>query len=67
MAPLALVGLKEVFAVPLRSIKLDTLPKVFIISKQVVSYQTHGGTCYLGGSTPKKSFLADSSKTNHKL
>jgi hypothetical protein len=40
MAPLALGGINEVFAVPLRSTKLDTLPKVFLISKQVVPYQT---------------------------
>jgi hypothetical protein len=66
MTPLAPGGLKEVFVVPLCSTKSDTLSKVFLISKQSVSYQTLGGTCCLGGSTPKNKFLADSSKTNHK-
>jgi hypothetical protein len=67
MAPLAPGGINEVLAVPLRSTKSDTLSKVFLISKQVVPYQTPGGTCYPGGSTSKNRSLADSSKTNHKL
>jgi hypothetical protein len=66
MAPLAPGRLKEVFAIPLYSTKLDTLPKVFLISKQVVPYHTLGGTCCPGWSTPKNRSLADSSKTNHK-
>jgi hypothetical protein len=49
MAPLAPGRLKEVFAVPLRSTKSDTLPKVFLISKQTVPYQTLGDTCCPGG------------------
>jgi hypothetical protein len=49
MAPLAPGGINEVLAVPLRSTKSDTLSKVFLISKQVVPYQTLGGTCYPGG------------------
>jgi hypothetical protein len=40
MAPLAPGGINEVFTVPLRSTKLDTLPEVFLIRKQVVPYQT---------------------------
>jgi hypothetical protein len=39
MAPLAPGRLKDVFTVPLCSTKSDTLPKVFLISKQVVPYQ----------------------------
>jgi hypothetical protein len=49
MAPLAPGGLKEVFTVPLRSTKSDTLPKVFLCSKQVVPYQTFGVTYYPRG------------------
>jgi hypothetical protein len=49
MAPLAPGELKEVFTVSLRSTKSDTLPKVFLISKQAVPYQTLGGTCCPGG------------------
>jgi hypothetical protein len=49
MAPLAPSGLKEVFVVALCSTKLDTLTKVFLISKQVVPYYTLGGTCCPGG------------------
>jgi hypothetical protein len=37
-----------------------------LISKQVISYWTCGGTCWPGGSTPKNRSLADSSRTNHK-
>jgi hypothetical protein len=49
MAPLAPGGINEVFAVPLHSTKSDTLPKVLLISRQVVLYQTLGGTCCHGG------------------
>jgi hypothetical protein len=66
MAPLALDGINEVFAVPLHSTKSDTLPEIFLISKQDVPYQTLGGTHSPGGSTPQNMSLADSSKTNHK-
>jgi hypothetical protein len=45
MAPPVLARFKEVFAVPLLSTKSDILPKVFLISKKVVPYQTLGGTC----------------------
>jgi hypothetical protein len=43
-----------------------TLPTASLISKQVVPYQTCGGTCCPGVSTPKTRSLADSSMTNHK-
>jgi hypothetical protein len=66
MAALAPGKLKEVFVVPLRSTKSNTLAKVFLISKQAVPYQTLGGTCCSRGSTPKNMYLADLSKTNHK-
>jgi hypothetical protein len=35
------------------STEQDTLPIAFLISKQVVPYQTHGGTCCPRVSTPK--------------
>jgi hypothetical protein len=38
MVPLAPGGINDVFTVPLLSTKSDTLPKVFLISKQVVPY-----------------------------
>jgi hypothetical protein len=41
----------------------DTLSIAFLISKQAVPYQTCGGTCCPGGSTPKFHSLADSSPT----
>jgi hypothetical protein len=44
----------------------STLPTSCLISKQVVPYQTHGGTYYLGVPTPKTWSLADLSMTNHK-
>jgi hypothetical protein len=65
MAPLAPGGINEVVVVPLCSTKSDTLPKVFLISKQAVPYQTLGIGCPRG-STPKNRSLADSCKTNHK-
>jgi hypothetical protein len=43
----------------------DTQPIAYLISKQVVPYQTHGGTCCSTGSTPKIRSLADSSMTSH--
>jgi hypothetical protein len=42
-----------------RSSEQDTLPIVFLISKQVAPYQTRGGTCYPRMSTPKIWSLAD--------
>jgi hypothetical protein len=42
-----------------------TQPIAFLISKQVVPYQTCGGTCCPGVSTPKIQSLADSSMTTH--
>jgi hypothetical protein len=42
-----------------------TLPTASLISKQAVPYQTDGGTCYPGVSTPMTWSLADSSMTNH--
>jgi hypothetical protein len=49
------------------SSKQGTLPTATLISKQVIPYRTHGGTCCPRGSTPKNQSLADSSRTNHKL
>jgi hypothetical protein len=43
----------------------DTQPIAYLISKQVVPYQTRDGTCCPGGSTPKIRSLADSSMTSH--
>jgi hypothetical protein len=43
----------------------DTQPIAHLISKQVVSYRTRGGTCCPGGSTPKIWSLANSSMTSH--
>jgi hypothetical protein len=49
---------------PLTS-KQDSQPTASLISKQVVPYRTHGGTCCHGVSTPKTRSLADSSMINH--
>jgi hypothetical protein len=43
----------------------DTQPTSYLISKQAIPYQTRGGTCCRGVSTPKIQSLADSSMTNH--
>jgi hypothetical protein len=43
----------------------DTQPTTYLISKQVVSYWTRGGTCCPGGSTPMIRSLADLSMTSH--
>jgi hypothetical protein len=43
----------------------DSQPTTSIISKQVIPYQTCGGTCCHGVSTPKTWSLVDSSMTNH--
>jgi hypothetical protein len=47
------------------STKQDTLPIVFLISRQAVPYWTCGGTCCPGVSTPKIRSLVDSSITCH--
>jgi hypothetical protein len=47
------------------STERDTQPIVFLISKQAVPYQIHGGTCCPGVSTPKIRSLASSSMTNN--
>jgi hypothetical protein len=43
----------------------DSLPVASLISRQVVPYQTRGGTYCLGVSTPKTQTIVDSSMTNH--
>jgi hypothetical protein len=43
----------------------DSQPTTTLISNQVIPYQTRGGTCYPGMSTPKIRSLGDSSMTNH--
>jgi hypothetical protein len=43
----------------------DTRPITYLVSKQVVPYWTHGGTCCPGASTPKIRSLADPSMTSH--
>jgi hypothetical protein len=47
------------------SIEHDTQPITYLISKQAIPYQTHGGTCCPGVSTTKIQFLADSSMPSH--
>jgi hypothetical protein len=51
-------------AIP-HSTERDTQPIAFPISRQVVPYQTHGGICCPGVSTPKIQSLTDSSTTCH--
>jgi hypothetical protein len=41
------------------------LNKAFLISQQVITYWTHGGTYCPGVSSLKNQSLSDSSKTNH--
>jgi hypothetical protein len=43
----------------------DTLPIVFLISKQAIPFQTCSGTCYPVVSTPKIQFVVHSSTTCH--
>jgi hypothetical protein len=43
----------------------DSQSTTSLISKQAIPYQTCGGTCCPGVSTPKTRSLADSSMTNH--
>jgi hypothetical protein len=47
------------------STEQGTLPIVYLISKQVIPYQTCGGTCCPRMSTPKIRSLEDSSTTCH--
>jgi hypothetical protein len=47
------------------SIEHETQPMAYLINKQVVPYQTHGSTCYLGVCTPRIQSLANSSTTCH--
>jgi hypothetical protein len=47
------------------STEKDTQLIALLISKQAVSYWTHGGTCCPGDSTPKIRSLVDSSTTCH--
>jgi hypothetical protein len=47
------------------STEQDTQPIAFLISKQVIPYQTCGGTCCPWWSTPNIWSLADSSTTCH--
>jgi hypothetical protein len=61
LAPCSLVGI----AIPVPLIQQDKLTRAFLISQQVVSYRTRGGTCCPGVSTPTIRSLADSSMTNH--
>jgi hypothetical protein len=46
------------------TVEQDSQPTASLISKQVIPYQTRGGTCCLRVSTPKTQSLADSSKRN---
>jgi hypothetical protein len=47
------------------SMEHDTQPIAYLISKQVVPYQTQGGTCCPGVSTPKIRSLVDLGMTNN--
>jgi hypothetical protein len=51
-------------AIP-HSTEQDTLPIIFLLSRQAIPYWTRGATCSLGVSTPKIKFLDDSSTTCH--
>jgi hypothetical protein len=49
----------------LHSTEKDTQLTIFLISKQVISYRTRGGTCYPEMSNPKIQSTTDSSITYH--
>jgi hypothetical protein len=66
MAPLAPCEPGWVTTVNSHSSEQGTLPSSSLISKQVITYQTHGNTCCSGVSTTKTQSLANSSMTNHK-
>jgi hypothetical protein len=53
------------FCVFPHSTEQDSQPTTSLISKHDIPYQTCGGTCCLGVSTPKTQSLADLSMTNH--
>jgi hypothetical protein len=65
MAPLASCEPGWVTTPNSHSSEQGTLPTASLISKQVIPYWTHGGTCCPGVSTPMTRSLADSSMTNH--
>jgi hypothetical protein len=52
-------------AIPVPQIQQDKLTRAFLISDQAIPYQTRGGTCCPGVSTPKIWSLADSSTICH--
>jgi hypothetical protein len=60
------VGLSGNHDVPLTILWETLLPKISLISKQVIPYQTCCDIYSSRGYTPKNWFLADSSKANHK-
>jgi hypothetical protein len=60
-APCGLVGI----AIPVPLTQQDKLTRAFLISQQAISYQTCGGTCCPGVSTPTIRSLADLSMTIH--
>jgi hypothetical protein len=64
MAPLAPCGLVGI-AIPVPCFRQDKLTRAFLISQQAVPYQTCGGTCCPGVSTPQIWSLADLSMTSH--
>jgi hypothetical protein len=53
------------FLEPWVTVEEDSQPIASLISKQAVLYQTHGGTCCSGVSTPKARSLVDSCMTIH--
>jgi hypothetical protein len=65
MTPLAPCESGRVTTPNSHSSKQGTLPTASLIIKQVVSYQTRGGTCCHRVSTPMTRSLADSNMTNH--
>jgi hypothetical protein len=64
MAPLASCGLVGI-VIPVPRFRQDILTRTFLISQQVVPYQTRGDTCCSRVSTSKIRSLADSSMTNN--
>jgi hypothetical protein len=62
--PLAPCETRRVTTPISHSSEQGTLSITSLISKQVVPYQTRGGTCCLGVFTPKTQSLADLSMTN---
>jgi hypothetical protein len=65
-APLAPCEPRWVITPVFHSSEQDTLLIASLINKQVVLYQTRGGTCCLVVSTTKTQSVADLSMTNHK-